>query len=68
MPVPGLVLHPRVTRGLQAVVMSDSFIKAASASVGIFGAQPLCLQRGSAIPIGTVVALEVQHVLATRIQ
>ena len=40
MTVPGLVLHPRATRGLQAVVMSDSDFKAASASVGILGAQP----------------------------
>ena len=38
--VPGHVLHPRATCGHQAIVMFDSDSNAASASVGLFGAQP----------------------------
>ena len=40
MTVPGLVLHHRATCDPQADVMPDSDFKAASASVGVFGAQP----------------------------
>ena len=37
--VPGYVLQPRATCGPQALVMLDSDSNAASASVGLFGAQ-----------------------------
>ena len=63
-----LVLHPCATCGLQAVVMSDSDLKAASASVGILGAQPDMSQCSSANPSSTVAAPAGQYVLFIRIQ
>ena len=68
MTVHGLVLHPRVTRGLKAVVMSDSDLERPLHQCASLEHNLMCLQCSKANPSGTVGALEVQHVLAIRNQ